>query len=134
MRSGKLILLAAPVWAGLAFAAEPLKPVALDKVDITDEFWSPRLEINRTVSIEHCYRELQATGRFDDLRLIEAAGYMIEKRKDPKLEAFVDPIVDREIASAERRIGNPDQVVRISGYFYEAAVAWLHGTGKRKMF
>lgn len=132
MRCGKWFgaLLLTGNLAGADFA---LRPVPLSDVEIADAFWAPRMKVNRTVSIQHCFREFEATGRFDNPRLIEAAGYMLAKQKDPELEAYVSRIVDREIANVERRLANPDQVIRVSGYFFEAAVAWYHGTGRRKM-
>jgi len=114
-------------------AAGQLRPVPLADVEINDEFWSPRIETNRTVSIQHCFHEFEATGRSDSPRLIEAAAYMLAKRKDPELEAYVERLIDREIAGVERRLGNPEQAVRVSGYFFEAAVAWYGATGERKM-
>jgi len=78
----------------------------------------------RCLSIQHCFRQFEATGRFDAPRLIEAAAYMLAKRKDPELQAYVERMIDREIANVERRISNPDQAIRVSGYFFEAAVAW----------
>src|SRR5262249_55343641 len=105
MRSGSLLLL-----TGLAAYAAALRPVPLSDVDITDEFWAPRVQVNRTVSIQHCFRQFEATGRFDSPRLIEAAAYMLTKQKDAALESYVDRMIDREIAGVERRLGNPDQV------------------------
>ena len=130
MRCGSLLLLAACSLHGAA----NLRSVPLADVDITDEFWAPRMQVNRTVSIQHCFRQFEATGRFDSPRLIEAAAYMLTKQKDAALEASVDKMVDREITGVERRISNPDQVIRVNGYFFEAAVAWYRATGKRKMF
>jgi DUF1680 family protein len=114
-------------------ASSDVRSVPLSDVDITDEFWAPRLQVNRSVSIQHCFRQMEGTGRFDSPRLIEAAAYMLAKQKDPALQAYVDRMIDREIAGVERRISDPDQVVRISGYFFEAAVAWFHATGNRRM-
>ena len=31
----------------------PVQAVPLSDVDITDQFWAPKLEVNRTVSIQH---------------------------------------------------------------------------------
>jgi DUF1680 family protein len=125
------ILLLAALSAGAAQHA--LEPVPLADVDITDEFWAPRMEVNRTVSIQHLFKKFEENGRFDAPRLIEAAAYMLAKRRDPELERRIDGMIDREVASAEARLSSPDRVIRTSGYFFEAAVAYYHATGKRKM-
>jgi DUF1680 family protein len=128
MRSGIVFLLVpCSIYAGA------LRPVPLADVDLTDEFWAPRMRINRTVSIQHCFRQFEATGRFDSPRLIEAAAYMLAKQKDAALESYVERMIDREIAGVERRLTNADQAVRVNGYFFEAAVAWYRATGERKM-
>jgi len=127
------LLSASLLLAGCLRSAGPLRPVPLADVDITDDFWAPRMQINRTVSIQHCFREFEATGRFDSPRLIEAAAYMLEKQKDAALQTYVERLIDREIGGVERRLSNPEQVVRVSGYFFEAAVAWYRATGGRRM-
>jgi DUF1680 family protein len=53
--------------------------LALDAVQIDDEFWSPRLETNRVVSLEHQYGQLQASGCLDNFRrIVEEAGGSFE--------------------------------------------------------
>ena len=37
------------------------------------------------------------------------------------------------MANVERRVSSPERVIRVSGYFFEAAVAWYRATGKRKV-
>ena len=49
-----------------------LKPVPLTAVTLTDQFWAPRLRINREVTIPSQYRLLEETGRLDNFR--RAAG------------------------------------------------------------
>jgi hypothetical protein len=66
VRSSSILVLAA---CSLC-AASAVRSVPLSDVDITDEFWGPRLQVNRTVSIQHCFRQTEATGRFDNTRLI----------------------------------------------------------------
>ena len=41
----------------------PVKPVPLTQVDILDDFWAPRIEVNRNVSIWHCFKKME---EFDD--------------------------------------------------------------------
>jgi hypothetical protein len=55
---------------------------------------------------------------------------MVAKSPDPELAQILEKMVDNEIAATERRLRDP---IRISGYFYEAAVAYYHATGSRRM-
>ncbi len=52
----------------------PLKPVAFNRVLLTDEFWAPKLRTNRTVSIPFAFKMNEETGRVDNFR--KAAGLM----------------------------------------------------------
>src|SRR5262249_4935146 len=106
-----------------------LEPVPISDVDITDEFWAPKMQVNRTASIQHLFQKFGERG-FDNPRLIEAVSYMVAKSRDPELSQTLEKIVDREIAATPARLANP---IRISGYFYEAAVAYFHATGNRRM-
>jgi hypothetical protein len=47
-----------------------LRPVPVDAVTLTDRFWSPRLEINRTVTLPSQYRQCEETGRIDNFRRV----------------------------------------------------------------
>jgi HEAT repeat protein len=40
-----------------------VKPVPFNQVQVRDGFWTPRLEINRTVIIPYCFEECKETGR-----------------------------------------------------------------------
>jgi len=106
-----------------------LEPVPLADVNITDRFWAPKIDVNRTVSIRHLFQKF-GDRSYDNPRLIEAASYMVAKSPDPELAQTLEKMVDNEIAATERRTRDP---VRISGYFYEAAVAYYHATGSRRM-
>ena len=65
-------------------------PVPLTQVDVLDEFWAPRMEVNRKVSLWHCFDKMEKPDDFGTPKLIEAAAYMLAKRPDPKLEEYVD--------------------------------------------
>jgi DUF1680 family protein len=129
-----LILVLAAISVAL-FAAQIAKPVytlqsvPLADVNITDDFWAPKIEVNRKVSIHHLFQKF-GDRSYDNPRLIEAASYMVAKSRDPELLKTLEKMVDQEIAATEARLQNP---IRISGYFYEAAVAYYHATGNRKM-
>ena len=130
------VMVALPGCASRAATPKPdyaLQAVPLADVDITDEFWSPRMQTNRTVSIQHCFRKFEQSGRFDSPRLIEGAAYMLAKQRDPELEKYVDGLIDRDVARVEASVTSPERVIRVSGNFFEAAVAYYRATGKRKM-
>ena len=96
-----------------------LEPVPFTQVTFEDEFWTPRLEVNRTVTIPHIYRQLEATGRIsafdlnfqrsvpspvvlifgdsDPAKWLEAASYSLATHPDPALEAWVDSVADKII-------------------------------------
>jgi len=114
----------------------PAAPVPFTDVHLTDAFWAPRLETNRTVTIPHVFKESEETGRvknfdlaatalagatdgkycsrfpFDDsdvYKTIEAASYALATHADPDLEAYVDGLIAKIAAAQE-----PD------GYLYAA--------------
>src|SRR5215471_17857579 len=110
-----------------------LTPVPFTSVDVHDEFWAPRMEVNRRVSIWHCFDRMRGNEAFGVSKLIEAAAYMLALRRDPELEAYVDGRIDAMVAALKPRLADPDLAVRIPGHFLEAAVAYARATGKRTM-
>ena len=110
-----------------------VKPVPLTQVEIRDDFWAPRMEVNRNVSIWHCFRKMEELEDFGTPKLVEAAAYMLAKRPDAKLEEQADRAVDRLVAQLTPRLADPNKAVRVSGHFLEGAVAYYAVTGKRKM-
>ena len=96
-----------------------LEPVPFTDVTFDDAFWAPRIEVNRTVTIPHIYRQCEATGRIsafdlnfqrpvpspivlifgdsDLAKWIEAASYSLASRPEPALEALVDQVADKII-------------------------------------
>ncbi len=109
----------------------PIQAIPFTNVKVTDNFWRPRLEINRTVTIPASFEQCKATGRiknfemaaaregkfctvypFDDTdiyKTIEGASYSLKVHPDPKLEAYIDTLITL-IKSAQE----PD------GYLYTA--------------
>ena len=100
----------------------PVKPVPFTDVSTDDVFWTPRIEINRTVTIPFAFRQCETSGRvdlferagavlsgakgidestpgypFDDTdvyKVLEGAGYVLSVQPDPELEAYVDRLVE----------------------------------------
>jgi len=115
----------------------PVKPVPFTAVHISDTFWAPRIEINRTVTIPFAFGKNEETGRvgnferaaevlqghppadrkppgypFDDTdiyKVLEGASYSLSVQPNPQLSAYLDRMI-ATIASAQE----PD------GYLYTA--------------
>jgi DUF1680 family protein len=111
----------------------PAAAVPLTQIEIRDNFWAPRIEANRAVSIWHCFDRLNDAGDFGVSKLIEGAAYMLAKQPDPKLQAYAEQRIDKMLVSVDARIADPARAVHVSGHFLEAAVAWQRVTGQRKM-
>jgi hypothetical protein len=58
--------------AAALFAQEPVKrdypiqPVLFPPVHVKDEFWAPRMEVNRKVSIPTAFDQCERTGRIEN--------------------------------------------------------------------
>ncbi|MGB9763772.1 MAG: glycoside hydrolase family 127 protein [Candidatus Saccharicenans sp.] len=138
-----IILLLAVLLAGPAFSAVqkeeqirklgdyPIKPVNFWEVKVTDNFWAPRMETNRLVTIPYLFKMNEETGRVDNFRIaaglktgkftgkryndsdvykaIEAAAYALKTNPNPELKKQIDDLV-----SIIARAQEPD------GYLYTA--------------
>ena len=83
------------------------KNVLFSQVKIDDAFWSPRIAVNRQVTLAHEYEMCRTTGRLDAFKLdwkpgmepvphifwdsdvakwVEAASYALAAHPDPELE------------------------------------------------
>lgn len=157
----------------------PVKEVAFTQVHIDDSFWAPRIETNRKVSIPSAFNECEKNGRFDNFaiagglkkgehrgdfsfddtdpyKIIEGASYSLAVEYDPKLDQYLDSVINL-IAAAQEPDGYLTTCVtnkceRLSGWWgthrwekinshelyncghlYEAAVAHYLATGKRSL-
>ena len=124
---------AAIAWVTIACAAAaaesgyPIVPVPIENVRIDDQFWSRRLEINRTVTIPYVLEKCAETGRVDNFaiaaglktgeqcgvypfddsdiyKIIEAASYSMISHPDPRLSTRVDSLIAL-IAGAQEKDG-----------------------------
>jgi len=100
-----------------------LSPVPFTQVKFNDAFWAPRIETNRTVTLQHIYNKLVETGRIaafdlnftrevpspiveifgdsDPAKWIEAVSYSLATHPDPDLEALLDQVVDKVISAQQ---------------------------------
>jgi DUF1680 family protein len=101
-------------------------PVPFTAVRLTDSFWQPRLEINRTVTLPFVLRQCAETGRTDNFakaagrmagahegyyfndsdvyKALEGAAYTLHTHPDPALESQVDELIEL-IAAAQEEDG-----------------------------
>jgi len=124
----------------------PLKPVPFNDVEISDNFWRPRLETQRKTLVPFALKQtevglcdLQAAADFlagkglkrtigeryrtsDLFKVVEGAAYLLHQKRDPALESRIDEIVT-VIAAAQE----PD------GYLYPAHTMKLGYTAKDVM-
>jgi len=124
----------------------PYQPVTFTSVHFNDNFWLPRLETNRKVTIPFALEQCEDTGRiknfeiaggaakgefcsiypFDDsdvYKIIEGASYTLNIQRDPELEGFLDELISKIAAAQEE-----------DGYLYTARtieqdppVQWTEG-------
>ncbi|MCB9501024.1 MAG: glycoside hydrolase family 127 protein [Deferribacteres bacterium] len=105
----------------------PIHPVPFTEVHMTDNFWLPRIETNRSVTIPHAFKMNEETGRvenfaiagglshkepqgiypFDDTdvyKTMEGASYALMVKPDPRLDAYLDSLITL-IAAAQEEDG-----------------------------
>ncbi|WP_462250313.1 glycoside hydrolase family 127 protein [Ferruginibacter sp.] len=115
----KNYFLSAVIFLGLPVLAQQkdyaIKEVNFTQVKLSDNFWLPRIETNRTVTIPASFERCENTGRvknfvmaaqkqgkfctrypFDDTdiyKTIEGASFSLAVHSDKKLEAYVDSLI-----------------------------------------
>ncbi len=105
----------------------PIRPVPFTEVKVTDEFWAPRIETNRTVTIPYAFGKCEETGRMDNFllaagkiegehkgdfpfddtdpyKILEGALYVLNVQPDPKLDKYLDDLIAK-IAAAQEEDG-----------------------------
>jgi hypothetical protein len=126
-----------------------IREIPLKQIIIEDGFWSPRLEVNRTKTLDHVYKELEATGCLrnfdiaahkatgtfggpwwadsDVYKWIEGASYILGSHPDAQLEKKVDDLIAK-IAAAQQpdgylnthvQIEEPDLRFKDLAFFHE---------------
>ena len=125
MKKKVTLLLCSLMMTGTAVAdqKQPIQEVAFNKVHLNDVFWTPRIEVNRTVSIPSAFRECEKSGRFDNFALaaanlgrmkttvkehqgdfsfddtdpykvIEGASYALAVKYDAQLDQYLDSVIN----------------------------------------
>jgi len=117
------LLLSVVMLSGAAGCYGQLQEVPFTQVHLTDAFWAPRIEVNRTVSIPSAFRECEQNGRFDNFALaatnlgharydvkehrgdfsfddtdpykvIEGASYALAAQYDAQLDHYLDSVIN----------------------------------------
>ena len=108
---------------------------SLREVQIEDAFWKPRIEVNRTRSLDHQYQECVQTGRIanfevaaglikgkfqgrhyndaDVYKWIEGASYSLATHPDEELAARLDAVISK-IAAAQEKDGYLNTFIQLS--------------------
>jgi len=114
--------------SSLAFGAGikrdyPVKPVPFTDVHFADEFWLPRMETNRTVTIPYAFKKCEETNRIknfeiagglvdgefegiyfndsDVFKIMEGAAYSLALHPDPRLDEYLDDLIAKVAAAQE---------------------------------
>ncbi len=122
----------------------PIKPVSFTDIQFTDNFWLPRLDTNRIITIPYDFMKCEETHRLNNFavagglkegsfvgiryndsdvyKVIEGAAYSLSIHPDPELEKFLDDLIIK-IAAAQENDGylytcrtiNPDSMPPYTG-------------------
>lgn len=108
-------------------SATRVHEVPFTEVKLTDKFWAPRIDVNRTVSIPSAFHQCEINGRFDNFaiagglkqgehrgdfsfddtdpyKIIEGASYSLAAAYDVTLDRYLDSVINI-IASAQEADG-----------------------------
>ena len=108
------------------FRDYPITPVPFTAFQVKDDFWSPRLKINRAVTLPYDFEKCEETGRIDNFaiagklkegsfqrlrfndsdvfKVMEGAAYSLSLQSDPELENYLDDLI-KKIAAAQEHDG-----------------------------
>ncbi|MDR3188450.1 MAG: glycoside hydrolase family 127 protein, partial [Prevotellaceae bacterium] len=101
-----------------------IREASFTDVHLTDNFWAPRIETNRAVSISSAFHQCEVNGRFDNFalagglitgehkgdfsfddtdpyKIIEGASYSLSAKYDPALDAYLDSVIALIAAAQE---------------------------------
>ncbi|MCY3866111.1 MAG: glycoside hydrolase family 127 protein [Chloroflexi bacterium] len=155
-----------------------IQPLSFTNVTIGDKFWKRRIDTAIKVTIPYDFEKCEETGRIDNFakagglmdgphqgifyndsdvfKVVQGAAYGLHSAPNPKLEAYLDDLIDKFAAAQEEdgylytartidpknapehcgperwsNLGVNHELYNV-GHMYEAAVAYYEATGKRK--
>jgi DUF1680 family protein/alpha-L-arabinofuranosidase len=137
----------------------PIEQVSLTEVRFTDEFWGPKIETNREVTIPHIFKMCEKSGRVDNFaiagglmkgeqkgsfpfddsdvyKIIEAASYSLSVQPDAKLEKYLDGLIAK-IAGAQEEDGylytaRTNKSKRLASWF--GPTRWSREEGSHELY
>jgi DUF1680 family protein len=144
-------LILACICAANVFGGASIEPARLNEMQIMDEFWGPKLEIWRNVTVPDCFDKFEKDGaitNFDRVRdgltgehggapwcdgltyeMIRASADFLAARPDAVLESRLDGYIERIAAAAEK---DPDGYIDTYTQLSEPAHRWgLNGGYER---
>lgn len=134
----------------------PLRSVPLTQVQLTDDFWSRRIETNRTVTIPYAFKKCEELGRMDNFaiagglksgkhrgiypfddsdvyKMIEGASYSLRVHPDVHLDHYVDSLIILIVAAQEDdgylltcRTNKSERLLRSAGATRWSNLQWSH--------
>ena len=100
-----------------------LQAVPVTQVQFTDEFWAPRIEINRTSTLPQCFHQCEETGRIknfevagrlaegkfegiyfndsDVYKVVEGAAHILATQPDEQIEDYLDQLISKFAAAQQ---------------------------------
>lgn len=100
-----------------------ITPIPFYAVSVTDAFWAPRLETNRTTTLPYNFQKCEETGRIsnfskaagwmggshegiffndsDVFKVMEGAAYSLRLADDLKLDAYLDELIAQVVGAQE---------------------------------
>ncbi len=101
----------------------PIKPVPSQNIEVTDNFWSKRIETNSNVTIPYCFEKCEETHRIDNFaiagglmegtfegiryndsdvfKIMEGAAYSLQQKYDAELDKYLDDLIAKVAAAQE---------------------------------
>lgn len=101
----------------------PITPISFTKVKIHDNFWKPRIETNRKVTLPYEFEKCEETKRIqnfeiaagmkegdfigirfndsDVFKIMEGAAYSLANHPDPELEKYLDELIAKVAGARE---------------------------------
>jgi DUF1680 family protein len=102
----------------------PIQPVDFTQVQVTDNFWAPKIKVNADVTIPYTLQKCQSTGRIDNFlrasgalkddkhttypfdesdvyKVIEGASYSLQANPNPAMEQYLDTLIGYMAAAQE---------------------------------
>jgi hypothetical protein len=125
------------LWADELARDYALAPIPLQDVEVTDAFWSPRIEKARRVSLPILLGLQEGLTEHIDSRVIEASAYFLAKTPDHTLQTMAKSLFAPLSTAMRAQMGVWSNVgdgpFLETGHFFEAAIAYRQATGDTQL-